>query len=166
MRSTILLIAGAILISIGVFLFFILGMAFGTASDFESMPDGIKLLLLLLQYGIGGLVAGIGLILFLFGLKGRSRDAKQAKLNAHIAQTGIKADATVTFVDKNRSIRINKQAIYSIVEYTYQDGSGREHVRRIDNISTELVKRQNIKVGKKVKIKYLQEDPSQSVILL
>lgn len=113
-----------------------------------------------------GILGGIGLLFTYLGLTGRSRDAKQQKQNLLITQTGVETDGTVLFVDKNYSILLNKKPIYSIVEYKYQDSFGTEHIRKVNNIPSDLVIRNKIEVGGTVKIKYLNEDPKQSVILI
>jgi len=94
---------------------------------------------------------------------GGSKKDQEKKI--YIAQNGVETTATVTFVDKNFRLLVNQTPIYSIVEYKYQDNMGREHVRRIDNINSELVVRNKIEVNNTIKIRYLQEDPSQSVIM-
>ncbi len=74
MRSIIWLIVGLILIGVGVFVYFIIGTAFA------DMPAMFGELQTLLQYGIGGLLAGIGAIMTLSGLIGVMRGAKRSKL--------------------------------------------------------------------------------------
>jgi hypothetical protein len=113
-----------------------------------------------------GILGGIGLLFTFLGLTGRNRDSKQAKLNLFITQTGVETEGIVLFVDKNYYILLNKKPIYSIVEYKYSDSNGTEHIRKVDNIPSDLVIRNKIEVGGTVKIKYLKEDPKQSVILI
>ena len=81
-------------------------------------------------------------------------------------QTGIAAEGTVTFADKNYSLLMNKKPVYSIVEYTYVDQSGKQHTRRVETIPSDYVIRNKIEVGGKVAVKYAVEDPGQSTILL
>jgi hypothetical protein len=158
MRSIIVLIMGLIFIGTGVLVFFVIGAAFADA------PDMLGELQTLLQYGMGGLFAGIGAIMTLGGLIGVMRGAKRSKLAGHIAQTGVEAEATVTFVDKNYSLLVNNQPIYSIVEYTYQDELGNEYANRIEDISSDTVIRNKVEVGSKIRIKYLPAEPTQSVM--
>ncbi len=158
MRSIIWLIVGLIFIGVGVFVYFIIGTAFA------NMPAMFGEMQTLLQYGIGGLLAGIGAIMTLSGLIGVMRGTKRAKLDSHIAQTGAETDATVTFVDKNYSLLVNNRPIYSIVEYTYQAELGNEYANRIENVSTDYVIRNKVEVGSKIRIKYLPAEPVQSVI--
>jgi len=158
MRSIIWLIAGLIFIGAGVFVYFVIGTAFAnTPSMFGEMQT-------LLQYGIGGLFAGIGAIMTLSGLIGVMRGAKRSKLDSHISQNGVETGATVTFVDKNYALLVNNRPIYSILEYTYQDELGNEYANRIENISTDYVIRNKVEVGNKIRIKYLPAEPAQSVI--
>ena len=108
MRSIILLIMGLIFIGAGVFVYFVIGTAFA------DMPSMVGEMQTLLQYGIGGLLAGIGAIMTLSGLIGVMRGAKRSRLDSHIAQTGVETEATVTFADKNYSMLVNNRPVYSI----------------------------------------------------
>lgn len=158
MRSIIFLIMGLIFIGTGVFVYFVIGTAFA------DMPSMFGEMQTLLQYGMGGLFAGIGAILTLSGLIGAIRGAKRSKLDSHIAQTGVERGATVTFVDRNYALLVNNRPVYSIVEYSYQDELGNEYANRIENISTDYVIRNKVEVGKRIRIKYLPAEPAQSVI--
>jgi len=160
MRSIIWLIVGLIFIGAGVFVYFVIGTAFA------DMPSIIGEMQALLQYGIGGLLAGIGAIMILSGLIGVMRGAKKSRLDSHIAQTGVETEAAITFVDKNYSLLVNNRPIYSIVEYTYQDGLGGEYTNRIENVSADYVIRNKVEVGNKIRIKYLPAEPGQSVIIV
>jgi len=160
MRSMIFLIMGLIFIGVGVFVYFVIGAAL---ADTPAMFGELQTLL---QYGMGGLFAGIGAIMTLGGLIGVVRGAKRSKLAGHIAQTGAETEATVTFVDKNYSMLVNNRPIYSIVEYTYQDELGNEYANRIEDLSTDTVIRNKVEVGGKIRIKYLPADPGQSVMIL
>ena len=158
MRSIIFLIMGLIFIGTGVFVYFVIG------TGFADMPSMFGEMQTLLQYGMGGLFAGIGAIMTLGGLIGAIREAKRSKLASHIAQTGVETGAIVTFVDRNFAMLVNNRPIYSIVEYTYQDELGNEYANRIENISTDYVIRNKVEVGKRIRIKYLPAEPAQSVI--
>ena len=158
MRSIIFLIMGLIFIGTGVFIYFVVGVAF---ADTPAMLGEMQTLL---QYGMGGLFAGIGAIMTLGGLIGAMRGAKRSKLASHIAQTGVETDATITFIDKNYALLVNNRPVYAIVEYSYQDELGHEYANRIENISTDYVIRNKVEVGNKIRIKYLPAEPAQSVI--
>lgn len=142
MRSIVFLFVGVILLGVGVLVYFS-----------NSLPVSAFLTLL------GLLFCGIGLV-------GYFRGAAASKQHAFIAQTGIEKEATVTFVDKNYSLLLNQKPIYTIVEYKFKDDAGVEHVRRIDNVPSDYAIRRKIEVGGTVKIKYLREDPNQSVMLV
>ena len=168
MRSIVWLIAGLIFIGTGVFVYFVVGAAFAdTPALFGELQT-------LLQYGMGGLFAGIGAIMTLNGLIGVMRGAKRSKLDSHIAQTGVETEATVTFVNKNYSPLVNNRPVYSIVEYTYQDELGNEYangIARIENASMDTlirnyVIRNKVEIGNKIRIKYLPAEPGQSVMLV
>ena len=118
------------------------------------------------RYAIGGGLAGLGLLFSIGGLIGVVRGSKQNKRKQYIVQNGIDAQGTVTFVDKNWSVRINGNPIYSIVEYTYIDKTGYQHTNRINNLNSEIVIRKQIQVGSNIPIKYAAENPWESVILL
>ena len=59
---------------------------------------------------------------------------------------------------------MNNRPIYSIVEYKYQDEFGNEYVNRVENVKTDEVIRNKVEVGSTIRIKYLPEDPGQSVM--
>jgi len=112
---------------------------------------------------VGGVMAVLGLVILVVGrAAGKKREAK-AKL---IYETGVAAEATVTFVDRNYRVLVNNNPIYSIVEYKFNDTSGVEHVFRKDTVQSELVIRNQVEVGSTVNIKYLAEDPSQNILML
>lgn len=167
MGSIVALFVGAILMGVGIVVYVSIGdnpsiRVNNVPTSLQSMSDGAQFMI---RYGIACFIGGLGSVFFLGGLIGFSRGRNKAKRLARIAQTGIAAEATVTFVDKNFLVLVNKTPIYSIVEYRYRDTSGNEHVRRVDNVSSELVIRNKVEVGGKVRIKYAQEDPGQSVLL-
>lgn len=120
----------------------------------------------IVRYAVGGGVGGLGVVFALVALIGMVRGSQQTKRNQYLVQTGIDAEGTVTFVDKNYAMLINNRPIYSIIEYTYRDGAGNQHTRRIDNANSELVIRKQIQVGAKVAIKYSAQNPGESVIVL
>jgi hypothetical protein len=116
------------------------------------------------HYAGGGLM-GLGALFTLIGLVAAVKSNKQKKRDQYILQNGIDALGTVTFVDKNWKILLNNNPIYSIVEYNYKDKSGNQYTRKISNMSSELVIRKQIRVGSNIQIKYLSENPGESVIV-
>ncbi len=142
MRSIVLLFAGLIVAGAGILVYF----------------AGVPLAAVILT--------PVGSLLIVMGLIGYFRGSARSKLNAQIMQTGIATDGTVTFADKNYSFLINNKPVYTIVEYTYQDASGTKHVRRVDNIPSDWAIRNKIEVGGIVKVKYMQQNPSQSVMVV
>jgi len=160
------LLIGAILIGTAVIVYIAIGNA--GPEGIDGLPSGMdpEKVVRIVQYGVSGLVGGLGALFFLGGLKGLATNAKQRKLAARLMRTGLDAEGTVTFVDKNWAIKVNQRPIYSIVEYTYQDSSGTEHTRRVDKLNSELVIRKQIQVGSKIPVKYAPEDPSKSVMVL
>jgi len=82
-----------------------------------------------------------------------------------IAAAGIETGAVITYVDRNYSLLLNNRPIYSIVEYRYRDGMGREFVNRADNVKTDLVIRNNWQVGSPIKVRYLPANPTKSGIM-
>jgi hypothetical protein len=153
MQSVILLFVGLVLIGTGIVVYFAGPVNFADMS--RSLAQNVMMIILTL---LGALFTFLGII----GIIGAKRLAKR---NAFIVQTGIESDATVTFVDRNYTLLVNHRPIYSIVEYTFQDGSGREFMRRIDNVPSDWVIRNKIEVKCTVKIRYLREDPNQSVLI-
>lgn len=163
--SIILLIMGIIFLAVAVFTYFVLDSAFGSIPA-EASELGLGQMENIFQIAFPGIFGCIGGLMTLFGLLGLVRGSKQAKLADHIAQIGTETEANVTFVDRNYRMLVNNRPIYSIVEYTYQDGMGNEFVNRVETVSTDTVIRNNIEVGSKIKIKYLPEDPGKSVALI
>ena len=111
-------------------------------------------------------LCGVGGLLVLWGglalIVGRTQ---QAEANRVLA-SGVDATAAITFLDRNWSLRVNGQPLYSIVEYRFQDSTGRDFVRRVDNIPSESAIRAGWQVGSQVQVRYLPQDPSKSVIML
>ncbi len=118
-----------------------------------------------LNYIVVGL-GGLGLFFAILGLTGIIRGSKQNKKNQIIMQNGIDAQGTVTFVDKNWNALVNNIPIYSIVEYTYQDKTNNKYTRRINTLNSEFVIRKQIQVGSNIPIKYLAENPAESLLVL
>jgi hypothetical protein len=148
---------GGFLTVIGLFLIGVaqlLGGPGASASDQAAAP---------LLTIIGGGVAVLGLIIFVVGLvTGR----KARAIGKRILESGVAAEAMVTFVDRNYNILVNERPIYSIVEFKFQDMSGAEHVFQHTTVNAELVIRNQVEVGSTVNIKYLPEDPSQNILML
>ncbi|MDZ4726588.1 MAG: hypothetical protein SH817_10550 [Leptospira sp.] len=162
MPSLILIFTGSILFLVGIFIYV---MALGSHITIKTNLS-ISLAKQILQYGVPGLLISLGVIFNLMGIFGIIRRAKTAKQNAFIMQNGLETDANVLFVDRNYLVRVNYQWIYSILEYEYKDALGNTHLRRIKDVPTEWVIRNKIEVGGKLKIKYLREDPKQSVVIV
>jgi hypothetical protein len=162
----IMLLVGVILIGAGVIAYVVIGQQ--SPEGIEGLPDSVNLETVqrIVQYGVGGLLAGLGAIFSLCGLGSLARRSKQRQLAERLMHTGMDAEGTVTFVDKNWRIQVNQRPIYSIVEYTYQDANGGQHTRRVEDISSEIVIRKQIQVGSKIAVKYAREDPSKSIMVL
>lgn len=153
---------GIILLAVGITVYFALGTV-TTYNGGKTMSPELKMTL---QLSIGGFLSALGIIFLVVAFRSKARAAKQQAENLHILQTGIAAEGTVTFVDKNYAVRVNKVPVFSIVEYTYKDRSGNVHTRRINNFSSEMVIRKQIQVGGKIPVKYSNEDAGKSVIVL
>lgn len=115
---------------------------------------------------VGWGVAGLGLIFAIVGIIGVIRNANKKKRSMYIMQYGTSTEGTVNYVDKNYTLLVNNNPIYSIVEYTFTDKTAKSYTRRISNISSELVIRKQIIVGSKVIVKYLPETPNENVLVL
>lgn len=148
---------GIILAFIGVILL-VVALAVGLGSSNPTDQLGALIMGLL-----GGGMTFFGAIAFVAGIVMARKQRDQAKL---ISETGVTTDATVTFVDRNYKILVNEQPIYFIVEFTFRDTSGMERVVRYDTVDSELVIRNKVEVGSTVKVKYLAEDPTQTLLLL
>lgn len=143
MVGGVLLFAGFIVLGAGIVVFFA-----GAGAAF-ALPAGILIL-------VGGFLCVLGFI-------SRIRGAAAVKQNAHIMRTGVETEGTVVFVDRNFYVLVNKRPVYSVVEYTFKDASGKEYTRRIDTVPADLTIRNKVEVGSKVKVKYLPENPAASV---
>lgn len=166
MTGIILLLVGVIMMGVGVVVYRAIGGA--GVEGISGLPEGIEpeKAVQILQYGISGLVGGLGVIFTLGGIRSLARSAKRKNLAARLMSTGADAVGTVTFVDKNWSVQVNNRPIYSIVEYTFQDSSGNEYSRRIKNLNSDYVVRNQVRVGSKIAVKYDPRDPSQNVMVL
>ncbi|HOZ30832.1 MAG TPA: hypothetical protein PLL66_07930 [Bacteroidales bacterium] len=121
--------------------------------------ETVKLLML-------GILGGLGLLFSIFGIVGAIIGRGKIKKQKHILNNGMETEATVDFVDKNFSILVQQKPIFSIVEYSYTDQNGNSHTRRVTNVNSDLVIRKQIQVGSKIKIKYIPDNPGDSVMLL
>jgi hypothetical protein len=165
MKHVVLLFVGLVLVGTAVLLYYKLGSE-ATTIKINGKITHSAATKDIVRYSVGGFLALLGVIFILAGLIGRSRAAKQKQLNLQIMQTGIDAEGTVTFVDKNYSVLVNKVPVYSIVEYTYQDRTGKQHTRRVSTLNSELVIRNRVQVGSRIPIKYSAEDSATSILLL
>lgn len=165
MINKVFLFVALILIGVGAFVFYKLGQGNATivVNGVRDTSEDTKRIL---QYSIGGGLAGLGLLFLVMGFVGRRRSSKQQNQILHIMQTGIPVEGTVTFVDKNYKLLVNKNPVYSIVEYSYHDAAGILHTRRVETIHSDFIIRRNLQVGSKVPVKYAVEDSSQSTIIL
>lgn len=79
-----------------------------------------------------------------------------------LRERGIKTTATVTFVDRNYSVRVNGNPVFTIVEYEYQDQNGNRQSHRLPRVPSEIAIRQKIEVGDTINIVYLPDKPEKS----
>lgn len=165
MVGIILIVVGLIFIAAGVFAGGLIGGIMGAVSSVPEASDvaggmmGSMSTIFLVAFG------GVGVLMVIFGVLSLRRGRRQVQQHQLILANGIQTEGRVTFVDRNYSVTVNNRPIYSIVEYTYTDGSGVAHTNRIDQVNTESVIRAGIEVGSTIQIKYLMEDPSQSTIV-
>ena len=139
------------------------GILMGVAHSTGAMAPASTVKMLHGMTGLGVFFLVLGVILLITGLLKAKARAKKAK---DIFQRGTLAKGTVTFVDKNYSLLVNNKPIYSIVEFTFQDGSGKTHTARKDSVESDLIIRDQIVVGGQVALKYLPEDPDQNILIL
>lgn len=79
-----------------------------------------------------------------------------------LKERGIPTTATVTFVDRNYSTKVNGDYIYSIVEYEYEDHHGTHQSHRLPRILSDIVVRQQIQIGDTINIVYHPDKPEKS----
>jgi hypothetical protein len=152
--------------------FFLFGLIFFLVGGGISLVSG--LLAGNLHLGVANInlfvFGGLGLVFMAVGafmfVRGRSQAKKREALAERIFAMGVPAEGTVTFIDKNYGLLVNNKPIYTIVEFTFRDGSGQERVARKNNVSSDLAIRLKLEVGSKVQIKYMNEDPDQNILLL
>jgi len=165
MKSKIFLFVGFLLLAVGIFVYYMIGLD-TTQIVVNNRPVSGNEIRNIVATSVGGGLAALGGVFLIIGIVGIKRDSKQKKENLHIMRTGISAEGRVNFVDKNYSLLVNNKPIYSIVEYSYNDKLGNHHTRRITNLNSDIVIRNQIKVGGTVSIKYDEDDYSKSVIIL
>jgi hypothetical protein len=155
LKGIIYLFVGGMMVAMAAIMYF----AFQSLMDFApsaKMPIQLSL-------GFVGLLGVVFLVLGVLGLRG---SGERKKLAMDVFQRGTPAEALVTFVDRNYGLLVNNQPIYSVVEYRFRASNGQEYVKRVDDVSSELVIRNALQVGSKIQIKYLPEDPTKNVMLL
>lgn len=111
---------------------------------------------------VGFIILVIGAIILIRSITGAK---KRRALAMMIYERGVPVEGVITFVDKNYSFLVNQKPIYSIVEFKFRDGSGREQVARKTDVDSDLVIRLKLEVGSKVQVKYLNEDPQKNILM-
>lgn len=165
MGGIVLMITGVIFIGVGLFasgfvnnILLSIGAISDTIYTMDQIPFGIGPVLLVI-------FVGIGVVIFFFGLVSFRRARGLFRQHQMILTNGVQTEGRVTFVDRNYNFTINERPVFSIVEYTYTDGSGVQRTNRLDQMNTESVIRSGIQVGSTIQVKYLMDDPSQSTIV-
>ncbi|HEX2915959.1 MAG TPA: DUF3592 domain-containing protein [Chloroflexia bacterium] len=156
MKAIIYLVVGIITVAVGFIVFFTLNGS-GAASAASSVGinlTGTLLIPSITCWAIGGIMVIFGILGLLQG------KARQGELQ-QIAATGVETGGIITFLDRNYSLLINNRPVYSVIEYRYRDGMGREFVKRADNIKTDVVIRSGWQVGSQVRVRYLPQDPTK-----
>jgi hypothetical protein len=160
MKRIVLLFVGVVLIVVGI----IVSQSGGrvTINNQLANPETSSIAI----NAIAGFLGLLGLIFLIIGIISMIRGSKQMKENQYIAKNGIPTEGTVTFVDKNWTLLVNKNPIYSIIEYTYTDNNGMQYSRKVTNANSNLVTRMGIQVGSKIPIKYSPQNHGESVIIV
>jgi len=160
LKGMVLVGSGLLLVVIGFITFFTVSSSgAGSAAASVGINLGATLMLpSIICWATGGGLTLWGALLLMQG-GARRGDLQQ------IAAAGIETGAVITYVDRNYSLLLNNRPIYSIVEYRYRDGMGREFVNRADNVKTDLVIRNNWQVGSPIKVRYLPANPTKSGIM-
>jgi hypothetical protein len=139
------------------------GILMAVAHSTSAMAPASTVKMLHGMTGLGVFFLVLGVILVIIGLiKARGR----SKLAKDIMQRGTAAKGTVTFVDKNYGVLVNNKPIFSIVEFTFQDSSGKTHTSRKGNVNSDLIIRDKIEVGSQVVLKYLPDNPESNILIL
>lgn len=153
-----------------IFVFAMLGagvvMFFGLQSvpwDESGLPAGVDVLI---QYGVPAIFIVIGLVMMSQMIRALFKRAYKKRLAKELEIRGVKAKAHVTYVDRNYSILINNRPIYSILEYVYKDRMGNQQTKRLENVPTDVIIRNQIEVGTEVDIIYHEERTDESAWIL
>jgi hypothetical protein len=139
------------------------GIALVTGLLSGNLQVGLANLNMVIFGGLGLIFMVVGAVLF---IRGRVQGKKNKALAEKIFAMGVPAEATITFIDKNYGMLVNNKPIYTIVEFTFRDGSGVERMGRKNNVSSDLAIRLKWEVGSKVQIKYMNEDPAQNILIM
>ncbi|MCX6555705.1 MAG: hypothetical protein NTZ12_11950 [Candidatus Aminicenantes bacterium] len=154
---------GWIFILFGVIFFFGGGGWSVISALFASRLASTQLMPQLVFASVGFAIWLLGMILVAIGLIGGKKKKILAK---KIFETGVTAEATITFIEKNYGKLVNHKPVYSFVEYKYRDSGATEHLGSKSDVSSDLAVRLDLHVGGKVRIKYLKKNPGQNVLIL
>ena len=160
MAGIILLIMGVVFISVGLLSGNVLG------DMMQSAPEIAQQEIAMVQNIFTYTFVGIGALMSFFGVISLFRGGRASNQTKKVLQEGIEGQGTITFVDRNYSVRINGSPIYSIIEYSYMDSMGNQYTNRINNANTEFVIRAGWQPGIRIPIKYLSENPEKSAIIM
>lgn len=160
MAGIILLIMGVIFIAAGIFAGQVIGSMMGTAPDVAQEAMGMS------QNLFTYIFVGVGALMSFFGVISLFRGGRRSQMTKKVLQEGTAGQGQITFIDRNYSVQINNRPVYSIVEYTYQDGMGNQYVNRVTDANTEFVIRAGWQVGTTIPIKYLSDNPQQSALVM
>lgn len=133
------------------------GIYFATASFVPGMSFPS------IQFVPGPVLFVIGALMLVRGIF-RARAVKGAIQK--VVQQGVAARGSVTFVDKNYRLLVNQKPIYSIVEFTFRDAAGNMRTGRKEDVDSDLVIRNRIEVGSEIDLKYLPDNPDETILLL
>lgn len=159
-RGTMKFTIGSFFLWMGIFMGLMLGLlyllgVFGTSQD----------------AGLGFFVFGaLSVVIMGIGITLSIREKRLARKNQALAMdlmtNGMPAKARITFVDKNYSVLFNQKPVYSIVEYTFSDHTGRQYICKKDTVDSDSVIRSQIRVGDEVDLKYSPLDPNLNMLLV
>jgi len=161
--AVVLGLLGVFLVLFGAIFFFI-GNGWSVASALLAGElAGSPLMKRVAFAGVGFGIWLLGMVFVAIGLvKGRWRPG----LAERILETGFVAEATITHLDKNYGLIVNEKPVYSIVEFTFHDSSGKERKGRKSKVDSDLAARLKLQVGGTVRVKYLRDAPDSNLLVL
>ncbi|MEQ8673713.1 MAG: hypothetical protein RLP44_27815 [Aggregatilineales bacterium] len=143
-----------------IFLFSAVAMFVG--AEVPSAGESGYILGQIARFLFSGIFLVSGLVFFIPGVRAFADLPRRARLLRELKERGIKTTAVITFIDRNFSLKVNGNYVYTIVEYEYKDHHGIPQSHRLPRIPSEIIIRQKYEVGSTINIVYHPDRPEKS----